>query len=579
MGSLFHIIDMETREILDEFTETFMPKDFRWRKGQRETIEQVIETYTENTHRHVIVEAPTGSGKAIIAMASSYVLNKMNKKGFILTSELTLQDQYESDLNRYMLRWGSVKGIDNYECLDNDERHSLGTCKINGINPRKMQCYDQCPYFSARDHAATTMTSALNYAYWLIQMNYVNPKNEDPLFPPREFLMCDEAHKVVEIVQNHFSPRITEKTTEKIERLYKFFNMQGMRDLSREYVTLKRTVDKIWKERDKHSLLDLLHTVERNLIRFKNPIETLRERVKEESMGGKPPKEWREAFYIGEWIKDLHCKVEDYNEIIGKTGLENMVKNPKGEDEVVFNCLEENYLMNNHFHEWSNFTVYLSATFSDPKSYAHSLGIKGAKYLRVGNNFSFRKSPIYFWNKRRMSKRYVEDNIPWMTEKVNGLLDIHREHKGIIHTASYELSNRINEGLSQHNLKRMLVYSGTEEKRDVLETLKREKNRVLMGPSLTTGLDLKNDLCRFIIFAKVPYPSLHDEFVKAKMKKNPEWYRWKTIVEILQASGRGIRSEDDWAITYLLDANFGDLLHHNRKYFPWEFVNRIKLIK
>jgi Rad3-related DNA helicase len=109
--------------------------------------------------------------------------------------------------------------------------------------------------------------------------------------------------------------------------------------------------------------------------------------------------------------------------------------------------------------------------------------------------------------------------------------------------------------------------------------LKVNKNKVLMGPSLLEGLDLKDDWSRFAIFAKVPYLSLSDRFVATKLKINPEWYRWKAIVNILQGTGRSVRSEEDWAVTYILDAALADLIHNNRKAFPPEFMKRIVVVE
>jgi len=107
--------------------------------------------------------------------------------------------------------------------------------------------------------------------------------------------------------------------------------------------------------------------------------------------------------------------------------------------------------------------------------------------------------------------------------------------------------------------------------------LKRDHSKVLMGPSLLEGLDLKDNFSRFQIFAKVPYLSLGDRFVKTKLQINPSWYQWKAIINILQGTGRSVRSEEDWATTYILDASLADLIHKNRASFPVEFMSRIQI--
>ena len=48
--------------------------------------------------------------------------------------------------------------------------------------------------------------------------------------------------------------------------------------------------------------------------------------------------------------------------------------------------------------------------------------------------------------------------------------------------------------------------------------------------------------------------------------------------KIVQGSGRSVRSEEDWANTYILDSNFGKLLGGNQELFPEWFLEGIKQI-
>jgi Rad3-related DNA helicase len=62
------------------------------------------------------------------------------------------------------------------------------------------------------------------------------------------------------------------------------------------------------------------------------------------------------------------------------------------------------------------------------------------------------------------------------------------------------------------------------------------------------------------------------------MNINPEWYRWKAIINILQGTGRIVRNENDWGITYILDGSLSDLIHNNRRAFPKDFMKRIQVV-
>jgi len=557
---------------MNEFVASHLPGEFKWRAGQREAIEQIVQTYLEGKYKTVILDAPVGSGKSLIATGVAFILNEIGKTGFVLASEISLQDQYEQDIRRFYLPWGSVKGVDNYMCIDNDEKHSLGTCRVRNRRPTGMHCYSDCPYFSARNRAMEAPTAVLNYNYWLIMMG-----SKESLFPERDFTVCDEAHKILDIVQSHYSPRFDKETEEKLHRLSDFFSNHRVAYLNKEVEIISTSLENLWKIENQDKIHEILMTIELCFEKFLNGIELLKKRTAEEYPNTKPPSDWRRALYISDWVKDIHCKVEDYNQIILKTSTRNIVKNPSG-DELIFNCLEEKYMMNRYFHNYTGFTVLMSATFSDPKEYMRNMNIAGAKHIKMDNLFSFEKSPIVYYPKRRMSYKNIEENSPWLFEKINEIISKHKGESGLIHSASYDLTNKIKDNLTPENRKRIFVYSGTDEKRKALDMMKLTTGKVIMGPSILEGLDMRDDYSRFQIFAKVPYQSLSDRFVKAKLDVNPNWYRWKAVVSILQGTGRSVRNEDDWAVTYILDGSLSDLIHNNRSSFPIEFMQRIQVV-
>ena len=564
---------MNIDQYLEEFTQIFFDEDFAWRKGQKESITVILESYFSGINT-VILDCPTGGGKSVIAMAVAWILNQYHKKGYILASDISLQEQYEKDFKKLNLAWGSIKGIDNYLCTDNMEKNSLGTCRVRNKNPISMHCYSSCPYFFARDVASETPTSLLNYAYWLIMMNYVNPKVEAPKFIPRDFTICDEAHKLLDIIQNHYSPKFDGKTLEKLQKLTDFFNLYKIRNHKNNYNEINTHLKELNDNDNNDVLYGILCKIEKQLASYLPSWELLKDKVKDDYPREEPPKEWRDALRLCDWLKDLHCKVEDFNDIIDKTSTFNIVKNPS-KDEIVFNCLEESYMIQKYFHHWTGFTVLMSATFADASKYLKSIALNNAKYIKVNSNFNFDKSPIYFYNKRRMTYNKIDSNLPWLVQKIDEILNEHGENNGIIHTASYDLTMKIYNGLSRKNRNRILIYTGTEEKRQVLNILKTAKNKILMGPSLLEGLDLRDDWSRFQIFAKIPYLSLSDKFVSRKLDINPDWYRERAILNVLQGTGRSVRSETDWAITYILDGALADLIHNSRKSFPIEFMKRL----
>lgn len=571
------VLESNLSYMVETYRKTYCGVNWAWRKGQKEIIMKILHAYYSGIDS-VVAECPTGSGKSHIAMCVSWVLNEKGKKGYILASDVALQDQYEEDVNKMRINWGSVKGIDRYICPENDECISLGKCKVYNKSPKKMKCYDTCPYYSQRDKASATRTAILNYAYWILQLNYVYPNIDNPPFTERDFVICDEAHKITDIIQSHFSPRIDKAFEDKLLKTKRYLN-NNLRMFKYD-VHIDTAIDfknKLFQSEDKLLLLKILNKIKLCLSEISELNNVIDEYIAEFYPKMTPPSNIQAGFKLADYIKDVHCKLCDYVTIISEAGVSNLVKNSTNKDELIFNCLQERYLMDKFFHANKKFTVYLSATIGSPKQYFNDMNIPNGSYYNLPSSFDFSSSPIYFYNKRRMSFNKMEENLPWLIKKINEVLDSHPNDKGIIHSASYDLTMKIHEGLSKTNQKRLVVYNGAEEKQTGIDKMNKNGNFVLMGPSLLEGVNLPDDKCRFLIIAKVPYLSLGDKFVKAKLEASPNWYQSKAIVSILQGVGRGVRSETDYCDTYILDGNFADLLYKNRDAFSRDFINRIVL--
>jgi Rad3-related DNA helicase len=98
---------------------------------------------------------------------------------------------------------------------------------------------------------------------------------------------------------------------------------------------------------------------------------------------------------------------------------------------------------------------------------------------------------------------------------------------------------------------------------------------VLISPSMMEGVDLVGDLSRFQVLAKVPYPFLGDEVVKRRMALDQRWYAYQTARAVMQALGRSIRSADDFAVSYILDSDWGRFYDQHSGMFPDEFKSSV----
>jgi len=226
-------------------------------------------------------------------------------------------------------------------------------------------------------------------------------------------------------------------------------------------------------------------------------------------------------------------------------------------------------------------TLIMSATILDSKEFCRNVGLtyNDVKFIQVDSDFALQNRPIYpmsiaYLNFNNLQLQEVKTKI---SRAIDNLMTLHRNHKGIIHTTSYEQLNFIKENISQTNVRRLLVTDPEIQRDDVIaEHTNSPKSTVLISPSLHMGLDLKDDLSRFQIITKVPYPNKSDRWTDAKRKLVEEWYYWQTALKLIQGYGRSIRSKEDWAKTYVLDSAFGYFVRKNRNILPDWFTQAIQ---
>lgn len=226
-------------------------------------------------------------------------------------------------------------------------------------------------------------------------------------------------------------------------------------------------------------------------------------------------------------------------------------------------------------------TLIMSATILNYKAFCRSVGLSTdeVKFLQIQSDFPAEKRPIYplniaYLNYGSLQSAEVKFSI---TRTIDNLLSLHGKNKGIIHTTSYDQLNFIKDNISQANARRLLVTDPDIQRDEVIsQHANSTKPTVLISPSLHTGLDLKDELSRFQIITKVPYPNKSDRWTNAKRDVDEEWYYWQTALKLVQAYGRSVRSKDDWAKTYILDSAFGYFVKKNVNILPDWFRQAIR---
>lgn len=563
---------------------------------QKKVIDKVREAIA-NGKTDIFIQAPTGTGKGLIGMELSKDFNS-----YILTSEKSLQQQYEDDIAKFE-EYGQIKsicGVDTYRCNINDEKFSLGVCRSLGLGNQealKLPCAHECEYLQRWKKAKEAKRTVMNYSYYLIQMNFVLENLGDGApFGPRSLVICDEAHKLPDIIESHFACTIDLKIIDSITRC---LTMLSASRLSTKRIDVQHLFDQIIKvvqlplKGDSKLHLFELENLSSAYGHVLNSFNALKEDLAKKFLtksgsaadlkrkAKSLPKEVKVVLKMADNLKDRYCKIHDYVENIKEHGLLNLIVDADTPQTRTYHNLSDEQLFKKHFQKHSEVRVYLSATVQ-PDLLATRWGLKeeSAHVMFIDSEWDDAKSRVVLCNTANMSYNNADESLRQIIRKTNSLLANHENERGIIHTSSNKLAQDISENLHPRVRDRIIRYSSTSEKMNILANWDSySKDAVLIGPSLTTGIDLKDDHARFNIVVKLSYPNMRSALWAKRAECLNHIYIGETAAVLEQACGRTTRSKDDWSISYILDSRAERFILQNQKYFSPSFLKRIRLEK
>ena len=224
----------------------------------------------------------------------------------------------------------------------------------------------------------------------------------------------------------------------------------------------------------------------------------------------------------------------------------------------------EDYLL-----KMGRFVLLMSATIVDIDRFTQLCGITNDYgSLRVPCPFPLENRPIIYSGVGKMSMREIDTTLPKLAEAVKAILAAHKNEKGVIHCRSYKIAWYLKRAI---NSSRLLIHSSDNRDEVLQKHIKSPKPTVLLSPSMSEGVDLKEDLSRFQILCKVPFPPLGDKLTRKKMNRWDWWYDLQTAKTIIQSVGRSVRSDTDTAVTYILDSSWERFFNKNQHLFGPEF--------
>lgn len=504
-----------------------------FRSGQREALDAARDAFADGK-RFVVVEAPTGSGKSAIAVT----LAREAGASYILTAQKVLQDQYTRDFPELSL----MKGRSNYPCLVVPTHAAAAPC----IAGRRFPACDDCPYFVAKDVAMAASAVTMNYAYYLAELNYAGG------FRPRELLVLDEAHNAESALMGFVQVTLGESALARagIERhlppplgddLYFDFAEELLPDL-------------LERGRDLDAELRSGELAEPAVI------------------AGLQAKQWLEG-----QLARLELLINSRDQ----DGVDWVVERRRTSagEALAFKPVEVAPFAESLLFSHAERVLMLSATVLDPATFLRGLGIEvgAAAVIRTPSSFPARNRPVVLRPTARLTRHHLAAGLPRLVDAIAALCEHHADEKGVIHAHSYRIARAIESGLPREHAWRLVTHHDASERDAALAThLEASEPTVLLSPSMTEGIDLAEDLARWQVLCKIPYPYLGDPQVARRMELDPGWYDWRTCLSVVQAYGRTVRSEDDYAVTYLLDADFPAFLRRQRARLPEWFLEALQ---
>jgi Rad3-related DNA helicase len=563
-----------------EFDLSKIPEYFpfdTFREGQLECIEFILKAFMSGK-KYVVLEAPTGAGKSAIGMAVA----KFFTSSYYLTVQKVLQTQIMKDFGSGEVV--DLKGRSAYTCafygnfgknavarkamfqkdldrlLDAPPTCDKGYCRKKDKARRCELCFPYkpgenesyaektfnamhhslCPYYKQIAKTMIAKVAIMNYSSFLYQRAIAQR------FSVRDLLIIDECHQAEPQLLDFISITIDDKRLQKLGYKLEEYEMPQEYYMSFKDNNILSKIQIIVDEAEEAEDTETADEYE-GLVRKIN------------------------AFYASieegeDWVAEF--KIVEQGKEKNRHTHRSVVLKP------IFVHSKSHKLM---FNNGSN-VLMMSATILDVDIFCYSLGIprnQVAAY-RMKNRFPVENRPIIVDSAARIVGGPAKMNewAPKLVAKTDQILNRYENDRGIIHTHNFAIADYLMEK-SRHR-HRFLYQKRFATKEDMLRRHNDSDNTIIVAPALHEGLDLRGDLSRVQLICKVPWPNFMDnKQLMRRMELDRRYYQWLTALKLIQSCGRSIRSETDWAHTYVLDEVFNRFMLEAASMIPSWFKDAV----
>jgi Rad3-related DNA helicase len=178
-----------------------------------------------------------------------------------------------------------------------------------------------------------------------------------------------------------------------------------------------------------------------------------------------------------------------------------------GKTRITVEPIWGNLYLKELFWDQYDHVILMSGTLLDRELFSFIMGIEDheSTYLARPCPFTAESRPVIYAKFGKMSYYNKKETFARAVPIIGKILEKNHEHKGIIHTSNYELSKWIQSSIKD---KRLLFHDSLTREKTLETHLTSQLETVLVSPSMINGVDLKDELSRFQVILKIPFPNL-----------------------------------------------------------------------
>jgi Rad3-related DNA helicase len=497
----------------------------------------------------VLVRAPTGSGKSLLArsiMGAARTVEEADPAqptgAYYTTPQVSQLDDVESD--DLLEDFRVIRGKNNYDCILPGE-HDTPVDQAPCVRKKGFDCTvrHRCPYFSDRAIASNQPIAAMTLAY------FMQTAGSD-VFRMRDVCVVDEAH--------------------------------GLAEWAEMYATVElgpRRVP-VWDDVDVPDVTEATGDPVEGAVRFS---EQLLERCEAEKdrLVAKPeltPEEAARRDRLQELRSELSYFVEDYRDRHSPTTW--VVDQPDGAGgPITIKPLDPaKYLKHTVWDRGSKFAL-LSATILNKEAFCRGVGLDpdDVALVEVGHTFPVENRPLFDTSQGKMTYEHRDETLPRIADLLVRLMAKHADEKGLVHCHSYGIQEQLADRLAELGVAGRVRVHDRENRDAQLEAWKAsDEPELFLSVKMEEALNLEGDLCRWQVLCKAPYLNTKDSRVEQRLEDGQwAWYYRAALRTVIQACGRVVRSPEDYGATYLADDSLLELFDRASTDIPDWFQKQV----